>query len=1458
MTASNTNHEASIEQTSLRFLLLGDVGVGKSSFMETFISTLSHIQSNEALEEYIPVSATSFSSSTSPSPAIRLPTTQLRTNPVLQQSKDGLSSPLTDLLGLLPPKIEVPAREVTFVNLPGYSSTINPSSVLSMTDDYLNHHLRAATSIFSPSIPSSQLAWFLITGSGAHSLPTCAFYFVLYELKPVDILYMKLIHERVNLVPIITKSDTLSEKELWVLKKRMIRQLKLNGINFHTFGMSLATVEKMTELRQRGAAPFVVSSRRNQDGSLFESELQLLVNMCLYDRFRYLQEDAARKTIAWREVFGPSETPATATTEMIWNERSNSLPSPALPLDTRPTNMTQTQGPLLNAQLLSEYVVYSEASFTPPPPTPQTLTIDPTNPAVTQAPPSAGFSDGFVAGPVGYPNPVPPNHLTIGLEATGLVSPSLMAPSPFTPTTTYLPHQSGTESSAAQARLELIHQSTGMIVDSSTRPNEIMDGNNVNTVHAQLQEQHQGSYMELHEPGVKVEIPHSFATYQPSAHETMTDLNAQLTANQQQQQQQQQQQHASLIFPNGYQVPGTFTDLYQAAILPDIWEAVESGDVATVQRHLNNGASPDQRNISRSTLLHRAAWQGSQPYAVMHLLISYGANVNLTNENGNTVLQNVLMKHDDPKLIKLLLDNGAESSVPNKEGMNSLEVAALFNKMESARYLLENDISSSEPDSILNALQRAKSPDKKATKALLKSWQSKDGERKRAELMRRTGPNNSYSSQSQVNLTQGPDTNSINSVDTNKGGEGNTGSSKASSLHHEGNDEAVLTINASTLIYSNCVPTMAVFTIGAEPASTTITPSATSSQVSQNKPTSRFNIKSNIFGRKYLLWLGITTKIFNVGNYRRKLHGAHQLHGFFDPSNAEGERSRREAAVEALNDMIYWFEKEHGVVALYDATNSTRSRREMLLTECKKHNIQVMFIESICEDEALVLHNIMSVKLSSPDYKDMDPEQAVEDFKARIVHYKEAYETITEENLTYIKLINVGSQVIINHIQGYLQSRIVYYLMNLHIAPRSIFFSRHGESLYNVMGKLGGDSDLSARGKQYAKSLPLLIATHLGNSEQLTVWTSTMRRTIATAEHLTYPKLAWKALDELDAGVCDGMTYEEIEEQYPEDFANRDEDKFNYRYRGGESYRDVVLRLEPVIMELERQRNILIIGHQAILRCIYAYFMNHSHEKLPYIKIPLHTVIQLTPRAYACEEKRFKVDIEAVDTHRPKPKAGAPKAATDPNVETPVEPTASDATKQPIEDGGKDIGATITTTTMSTTTFKDSAFQRHESINRSQKSPSTNTVDPELEKAKALQSALAEATITESSANPSIALPLDDITTPGIPDAKNPNNPLEAVSTPPMTPSQNSGASPTPAMRVEGGGVPTHFEESNLSIKTKDLLTTPPMMRLRVDPQAAWQEGPEYERTAGASPRDPVISPGGRLLPKKKENYHFP
>ncbi|KAI0637301.1 bifunctional 6-phosphofructo-2-kinase/fructose-2,6-bisphosphate 2-phosphatase [Trametes polyzona] len=402
---------------------------------------------------------------------------------------------------------------------------------------------------------------------------------------------------------------------------------------------------------------------------------------------------------------------------------------------------------------------------------------------------------------------------------------------------------------------------------------------------------------------------------------------------------------------------------------------------------------------------------------------------------------------------------------------------------------------------------------------------------------------------------------------------------------------------------------------------------------------------------RYLKWLEYDVKVFNVGQLRRsrarqkaQQSGKREDHtaSYFSHDNVEATRLRDQLANDSLEMLIQWL-KEGGNVGIHDATNSTKARRQKIVERVSREKgIVVIFLESVCDDPAIIAANVaLKVSSGDPDYKDMSREEAKRDFERRIREYEAVYETITEPHLSYLRIKNVGSQVTLCHIHGYLQSRIAFYLMNLHLKPRSIFFSRHGESQYNVEGKIGGDSPLSERGMRYARALPALITDNIGDAP-LTVWTSTLQRTIQTAQYLPYTKLTWKSLDELDAGVCDGMTYEEIEQAYPEDFANRDEDKFNYRYRGGESYRDVVVRLEPVIMELERQENILIIGHQAILRCLYAYFHDLPQADLPYIKIPLHTVIKLTPKAYGCDEERYTLPIGAVDTHRPKPKAPPP------------------------------------------------------------------------------------------------------------------------------------------------------------------------------------------------------------------------
>jgi broad specificity phosphatase PhoE len=133
------------------------------------------------------------------------------------------------------------------------------------------------------------------------------------------------------------------------------------------------------------------------------------------------------------------------------------------------------------------------------------------------------------------------------------------------------------------------------------------------------------------------------------------------------------------------------------------------------------------------------------------------------------------------------------------------------------------------------------------------------------------------------------------------------------------------------------------------------------------------------------------------------------------------------------------------------------------------------------------------------------------------------------------------------------------------------------------------------------------------------------------------PHEKWKALNEIDAGICEEMTYEEIQSSHPEEFAARDDDKYHYRYPKGESYEDLVGRLEPVIMELERQENVLVIGHQAVLRCILGYFIEKSPEELPYVKVPLHNVIKLNPVPYGCKVEFIPFQIEAVETHRSKP-----------------------------------------------------------------------------------------------------------------------------------------------------------------------------------------------------------------------------
>ncbi|KAF9919172.1 hypothetical protein FBU30_011138 [Linnemannia zychae] len=412
--------------------------------------------------------------------------------------------------------------------------------------------------------------------------------------------------------------------------------------------------------------------------------------------------------------------------------------------------------------------------------------------------------------------------------------------------------------------------------------------------------------------------------------------------------------------------------------------------------------------------------------------------------------------------------------------------------------------------------------------------------------------------------------------------------------------------------------------------------------------------------QRYLTWLQYDTKVFNVGNRRRIASkgdnkcGTSHSYAFFDPKNTTAKEIRDELALDSLEELIAWL-KQGGRVGIHDATNSTRERRKLLLNRLEQEpNCRVLFIESICTDPVVLAHNI-SMKLNSPDYKGIDEQQARDDFKKRLENYERAYQTLGEEDeedgIQYCKLINVGKKVIAFNIQGYLAGQCVFYLMNFNLSPRCIWLTRHGESIDNLVGKIGGDAPLSERGKRYSECLSRFIQFQRQENEKarkldaearmaiypirertVAVWTSMLTRTKETVENFDpteYDIKHMRFLNEIYAGICEGLTYSQIEKEYPEEFESRRINKLFYRYpgMGGESYLDVIQRLNPLIIELERMTSdLLIVTHRVVLRILLSYLMDIDRSKMPEMDVQLHTLYCVEPKPHGTTVRKYRWD----------------------------------------------------------------------------------------------------------------------------------------------------------------------------------------------------------------------------------------
>ncbi|KAH7386067.1 6-phosphofructo-2-kinase/fructose-2,6-bisphosphatase-like protein [Pyrenochaeta sp. MPI-SDFR-AT-0127] len=396
---------------------------------------------------------------------------------------------------------------------------------------------------------------------------------------------------------------------------------------------------------------------------------------------------------------------------------------------------------------------------------------------------------------------------------------------------------------------------------------------------------------------------------------------------------------------------------------------------------------------------------------------------------------------------------------------------------------------------------------------------------------------------------------------------------------------------------------------------------------------------------RYLRWLGVKTHVFHLGDYRRATLGPEQDvpdDYFFLNASPQSVLLRNKILKKCREDIYHFLEHDKGQVAIYDAVNAITHGRRQLAKEFAKNGIQTVFIESHCTDERIIQENVRRVKISSPDYKGWKDEDAVQDYLARINARIPHYETMEESDLHWIKMINAGERVVVNNCAfGYLSQRIVFYLLNLHIKSRQTYFARAGTTREEDSYK--ADASLSPEGHDYAKKMSEVLLQYREEEKQkliesgapdaalkpLTIWTSTRRRTVQTSEHLAsmgYRVRQRSQMSQMNPGVCEKMSERKIREEFPDEVAKHEADPYHHRYPRAESYHDLAVRMEPIILELEREENdLLIIAHESVLRVLYGYLMACNAADIPKLEFPRDEIIEIIPSSYNNVAKRIKI-----------------------------------------------------------------------------------------------------------------------------------------------------------------------------------------------------------------------------------------
>ena len=161
-----------------------------------------------------------------------------------------------------------------------------------------------------------------------------------------------------------------------------------------------------------------------------------------------------------------------------------------------------------------------------------------------------------------------------------------------------------------------------------------------------------------------------------------------------------------------------------------------------------------------------------------------------------------------------------------------------------------------------------------------------------------------------------------------------------------------------------------------------------------------------------------------------------------------------------------------------------------------------------------------------------------------------------------------------------------------------LIFIRHGQTDWNVQGKIQGsyDSELNDTGIKQAMNLSEKLLNL--NYKFSKIYSSPQKRALKTAEILSKSSnvdyISVKDLQEMNMGKWEGLSWKEVEENYPNEYK---EWYLNRRYTKtpeGESYQDMLERVLKAIHKIinENNEDVVIVSHSAVIMCLQCYVTN--------------------------------------------------------------------------------------------------------------------------------------------------------------------------------------------------------------------------------------------------------------------------